>query len=51
MAISMAIVPNVDPKKLQQKIMAVPDSKLIEITGRFGALARSITVDLGLEEP
>jgi len=51
LAISIAMAAGTPIPVLEKKIMKVSDEKLIEITERFGELAKMILSELKLEEP
>lgn len=51
LAISLAMAAGTPVKTLEQRIMKIPDEKLIEITKRFGELASMVMSELKLGEP
>lgn len=51
LAISLAMAAGTPIPVLEKKIMKIPDEKLIEITERFGELAKMILSELNLGEP
>lgn len=50
LAISLAMAQGTPIPVLEKKIMKIPDEKLIEITERFGELAKMIMSELKLGE-
>lgn len=50
-AIALAMAQGVPPKEIEGRIMKIPDEKLIEITTRFGELAKLVMAELKLGTP
>jgi len=51
LAISLAMAQGTPIPVLEKKIMKIPDEKLVEITERFGELAKMIMSELKIGEP